>query len=141
VLYGLHATGKTAITRAVLDKLCSPTSQDGPNSDDELRYALIKSVECISGRHLVEQTIGAVAKATNWSGELSACPNVAHLVVEVGKMMSRWTESNVETSSQRLVLVFDCIDHQREIPATLLPAFARMCEIVSPVPIESQGQY
>ena len=139
VLYGLHATGKTAITRALLDLLCSPRQANGFNGehpdheDDELKYALIKSAECISGRHLLEQTIGAVAEATGWRAEISACPNVAHLVVEVEKMMSKWAELDDDDDDirRRLVLVFDGIDHQREIPATLLPALARMGEIVS----------
>jgi origin recognition complex subunit 5 len=82
--------------------------------------------------------MGAVANATGWQGELSGCPNVAHLVVEVGRMMNKWTESDAKSSRRRLVLVFDGIDHQRDIPATLLPALGRMGEIVSPKFINSQ---
>ncbi|EPE27128.1 P-loop containing nucleoside triphosphate hydrolase [Glarea lozoyensis ATCC 20868] len=138
VLYGLHATGKTAITRAILEKLSSPpTQQNGTqnehldDNEDELRYAIIKSAECITARHLLEQTIASVAKATEWEGELSACPNVAHLVVEVGKMINKWTDSDDDRSRRRLVLVFDGIDHQREITPTFLPALGRMGEIIS----------
>jgi origin recognition complex subunit 5 len=137
VLHGLCATGKTAITRALLEKLSSLPQPNGlanghhNGDDDELRYAIIKSAECISGRHLLEQTIGAVARATEWRGELSSCQSIAHLVVEIGKMMEKWTESDDQSAKRRLVLTFDGVDHQRDIPPTLLPALGRMGEVVS----------
>jgi origin recognition complex subunit 5 len=138
VLYGLKATGKSAITKALLKELSTKSGDGLVNGDsdlpqDQLRYAIIKSAECITGRHLLEQTVGAVAKAVNWQGNMGRCENVAQLVVEIGRMLESWTTSDEdEATNRRLVLVFDGIDHQREAPPTLLPALARLGEVVSP---------
>lgn len=99
---------------------------------DQLRYAIIKSAECITGRHLLEQTVGAVAKAVNWEGNVGRCENVAQLVVELGRMLEGWRTSDDGATNRKIVLVFDGIDHQREAPPTLLPGLARLGEIVSP---------
>jgi len=128
----LEATGKSAITKALLNELSNESKDGRLNGDseiphDELRYVIIKSAECITGRHLLEQTIGAVAKVVGWEGNIGRCENVAQLVVDLGRMLEAW---NVEDARQRLVLAFDGIDHQREAPPTLLPALARMGEIV-----------
>lgn len=135
-LHGLEATGKSAITKAVLEALSANTPAQIGDSDDhfnnELRYAIIKSAECITGRHLLEQTIGTVAKAVEWKGTIPRCENLAQLVVEVGKLLDGWTAMNeVQAAKQRFVLVFDGIDRQKEAPPTMLPALARMGEIVS----------
>ncbi|QSZ32677.1 hypothetical protein DSL72_002256 [Monilinia vaccinii-corymbosi] len=135
VLHGLEATGKSTITKAILEALSSnpPAQNDVPEEqfDNELQYAIIKSAACISGRHLLEQTIGAVAKAVEWSGVMPRCENLAQLVVEVGKLLEGWTATNeAQAARQRFVLVFDGIDRQREAPPTMLPALARMGEII-----------
>jgi origin recognition complex subunit 5 len=101
-----------------------------------LRYAIVKSAECIGGRHLLEQTIGAVAKAVEFKGTLGRCENLAQLAVETGRLLEDWTTSN-NNGRKRLVLVFDGIDHQRDAPPTLLPALARLGEIVSSPPSTS----
>ena len=139
VLYGLEATGKTAITKALLEAISSQTNsepvngqRDAETSQDEVKYAVVKSPECISGRHLLEQTVGAVAKAVDWKGDVRRCENLAQLVVEIGKLLEGWTV--VDTAGQRkqrFVLVFDGIDRQRDAPPTLLPALARLGEAVS----------
>lgn len=136
ILHGLEATGKSAVTKAVLEALSANTPAQNGDSDDhfnnELRYAIIKSAECITGRHLLEQTIGTVAKAVEWKGNIPRCENLAQLVVEVGKLLDGWTATNeVQAAKQRFVLVFDGIDRQKEAPPTMLPALARMGEIVS----------
>ncbi|PQE24791.1 hypothetical protein CJF31_00008032 [Rutstroemia sp. NJR-2017a BVV2] len=138
VLHGLEATGKSAITRALLEALSSPDSSTTNRSpethhiDDELRYAIIKSAECISGRHLLEQTLGAVAKAVEWEGSVPRCENLAQLVVEVEKLLVGWKSTDsAQAAQQRFILVFDGIDKQREAPPTMLPALARMSEIIS----------
>jgi hypothetical protein len=51
------------------------------------------------------------------------------LVVELGKLLESWTIAE-EGGKRRFVLVFDGIDHQRDAPPTLLPALARLGEIV-----------
>jgi origin recognition complex subunit 5 len=136
VLYGLEATGKTAITKALLDALSSQPTSKSVNghaefSEDELRYAIVKSAECVSGRHLLEQTVGAVAKAVDWSGNVGRCENLAQLVVEIGRLLEGWTQLNTTGRvKQRFVLVFDGIDRQRDATPTLLPSLAKLGEIV-----------
>ncbi|KAF4613402.1 hypothetical protein G7Y89_g15484 [Cudoniella acicularis] len=135
VLYGLEATGKSAITKAVLEELSSPTKNgivNGGNehAQDTLRYAIIKSAECISGRHLLEQTLGAVAKATGWEGHIGRGENLSQLVIEIGKILEAWRAEQEDRENRRLVLVFDGIDRQRDAPPTLLPALARLGEII-----------
>ncbi|KAH6669931.1 origin recognition complex subunit 5 C-terminus-domain-containing protein [Halenospora varia] len=134
VLYGLEATGKSTVARALLEELSSDhrqelTNGDTENTSDTLRYAIIKSAECISGRHLLEQTVGSVAKAVDWEGNVGRGENLAQLVVEIGKMVESWTSEEYD-GKRRLVLVFDGIDRQRDAPPTLLPALARLGEII-----------
>jgi len=50
------------------------------------------------------------------------CENTAALIVQLQRLLR---------SADKFVLVFDGIDHQREAPATLLPALARFNEFVS----------
>ncbi|TVY13245.1 Origin recognition complex subunit 5 [Lachnellula arida] len=135
VLYGLEATGKSAITKAILQGLSAEPDKSLVNGDsdvphDQLRYAVIKSAECITGRHLLEQAVGAVAKAVNWEGNGGRCENVAQLVVELGRMLEGWRALDDGATNRRIVLVFDGIDHQREAPPTLLPSLARLGEII-----------
>lgn len=106
----------------------TPLEQDG---QDNLRYAIIKSAECITGRHLLEYTLGAVAKALKWEGKVSRCEGPLQLVVELQKFLEAWTTGASLIEKDRLVLVFDGIDRQRDAPMTLLPALARLGEVVS----------
>jgi hypothetical protein len=76
--------------------------------------------------------VGAVAKAVNWKGNVSRCESLSQLVVEIGRLLEGWTTSEEEQEGKRrFVLVFDGIDRQRDAPPTLLPALARLGEIVS----------
>lgn len=135
MLHGLEATGKSSIVEALLGGLSSQKSNGLTNGhsthyESHLSYAIIRSAECIGGRHLLEQTIGEVAQALGIKEAVSRCENLAQLTVETGRMVESWLETN---SSRRLVLVFDGIDRQRDAPPTLLPALARMGEIVCTV--------
>lgn len=133
VLHGLEATGKSAITKALLEELSNPSTKrqtNGTKHIDNLRFAIVKSAECISGRHLLEQTVGAVAKAVEWKEIVGRCENLAQLVVELGRLVDSWTGSGEDGEERKFVLVFDGIDRQRDAPATLLQALARMGEIV-----------
>lgn len=119
---------------AVLEALAS--GDDGEEADREefiapaprLGYAIVKSAECVTGRHLLERTIAAVAEAVEWKGRLGRCENLAQLGVLLGKLLERRVEEGRE---DRFVLVFDGVDAQRDAPPTLLPALARMGEVVS----------
>ncbi|KAL3421244.1 origin recognition complex subunit orc5 [Phlyctema vagabunda] len=132
VLHGLEATGKTAICDALLSTLSDRSKRHnghtGRDTLGDLRYAIIRSRECITGRHLLEQTVGAVAKAVEYPHKVARCENLAQLVVEIGRLLDSW--SNQGTSQGRFVLVFDNVDQQKEAPATLLPALARLGEII-----------
>ncbi|KAI9053967.1 hypothetical protein LZ554_002911 [Drepanopeziza brunnea f. sp. 'monogermtubi'] len=135
VLHGLEATGKTSVTKALLEELSNPVIKERTNATghpkDSLRHAIVKSAECIGGRHLLEQTVGAVAKAVGWKENVARCENLSQLAVELQKFLDGWAASaEDEVGKRRFVLVFDGIDRQRDAPPTLLPALARLGEII-----------
>ncbi|KAE8447309.1 hypothetical protein EG329_010867 [Mollisiaceae sp. DMI_Dod_QoI] len=135
VLHGLEATGKSLITKALLKQLSEKQTNghiNGPEGENDhtIRYAIVKSAECIGGRHLFEQTIGAVSAALDWPDSVGRCENLAQLVVEISRLIEGWIGSSQNGRQQRLVLVFDGIDRQRDAPPTLLPALARLAEII-----------
>ncbi|KAI1851651.1 hypothetical protein JX266_003113 [Neoarthrinium moseri] len=119
IVHGTEATGKSAITAALLDQL-----QGDP--DTNLSYSIVRSPECVTARHLFERTTGSVANALNWEGPVGRCETLAALTVELSKML-KYVDRD---QGWRFVLVFDAIDRQREAPHTLLPALARLSEII-----------
>lgn len=123
VIYGPEATGKSAVTAALLSQLADRDADGRPS----IRYAIVNSVECITARHLYETVIGKVTEALEWDAAPSKCETVSQLTVELSKML-KYTP---RPSDFRFVLVFDGIDRQRDAPQTLLPALARLSEIVS----------
>ncbi|KAK3343912.1 origin recognition complex subunit 5 C-terminus-domain-containing protein [Lasiosphaeria hispida] len=123
VLYGTEATGKSAITTALLEKL---ETDDVDNEGPSLKFAIVSSVECITSRHLFESIVGKAAAALSWDRAPSKCETVSQLAVELSKMLKYTSRSE----SFRFVLVSDGIDRQREAPPTLLPALARLSEII-----------
>ncbi|TKA68159.1 hypothetical protein B0A55_07437 [Friedmanniomyces simplex] len=116
VVYGPHATGKSGITEAYLKSHVT-------------KYAIVNCQECITGRHLLEQTVAAVVEslriglhgADRDDAYNGRCENIAALVVHLQRLLKTLT---------KFVLVFDGIDKQREAPPTLLPALARLGEYV-----------
>ncbi|KAK3487030.1 origin recognition complex subunit 5 C-terminus-domain-containing protein [Neurospora crassa] len=122
VIHGTEATGKSAITAALLQALQDDTEKDEPL----LRYVIVNSIECITARHLYESTIAKVAEALQWQGGATRCDSVSQMVVELSKMLKYPSYPD----NFRFVLVFDGIDRQREAPITLLPALARLSEII-----------
>ncbi|KAI1805695.1 origin recognition complex subunit 5 C-terminus-domain-containing protein [Daldinia bambusicola] len=127
IIHGTEATGKSAVTARLLEALSSPATGDAPL----LSYAIVKSVECVTARHLYERVVGQVSNALRWEeegrGTLGRCETVAALTVELTKML-KYDQPRERDS--RFVLVFDGIDRQREAPPTLLPALARLSEII-----------
>ncbi|KIV98553.1 uncharacterized protein PV09_09649 [Verruconis gallopava] len=118
VIHGLEATGKTLITRAVLETLKIP-------------HAVIDSKECITGRQLLEQTVTTAAGAVETYHHANhahngRCENLNSLYVQLSAMLE---------DGKELVLVFDGIDHQRDAPPTLIPALARFAETISSLTI------
>jgi origin recognition complex subunit 5 len=115
VVYGPHATGKTGLTGIYLEQ-------------SKLRHAIIDSRECVTGRHLLERIVAAVNVTMRQGGDdvvpsniLGRCENISALVAHLQRL---------PLSSEKLVLVLDGIDKQREAPPTLLPALARLGEFV-----------
>jgi origin recognition complex subunit 5 len=111
VIYGPHATGKSAVTKAYLETR-------------KLKHAIINCRECVTGRHLLERTVAVVHQALRSDGDevhTGRCENISALVVHLQRQLER---------QDHFFLVFDGIDKQREAPPTLLPALARLGEAI-----------
>ncbi|KAK5131330.1 hypothetical protein LTR08_000996 [Meristemomyces frigidus] len=115
VAWGPHATGKSRIVRSYLEAR-------------SLQHAIIQCRECVTGRHLLERTVAAVhaatqeADASRETGSYAGrCENIGALAVHLQRLLAH---------QSKFVLVFDGIDKQREAPPTLLPALARLREII-----------
>ncbi|KAK3107961.1 hypothetical protein LTR53_017964, partial [Teratosphaeriaceae sp. CCFEE 6253] len=115
VVYGSHATGKSRITEAYLDAYMS-------------QYAIINCRECITGRHLLERTAVAVRSAVRPEessvGDVQSsgrCENIAALAAHLERLLK---------GVEKFVLVLDGMDRLREPSPTLLPALARLGEII-----------
>ncbi|KAI2641984.1 origin recognition complex subunit Orc5 [Xylaria nigripes] len=120
VIHGTEATGKSAIVEELLKTL-----HDDKLS--ELTYAIIKSAECVTARHLFERTVGLVGDALeNGSSTPRRCETLAALTAELTKML-KYAEHEKRS---RFALVFDGIDRQRDAPPTLFPALARLSEVI-----------
>lgn len=102
--------------------------QDGDETVLHIQYAIVNSLECVTGRHLFETTLRRVAEAVGLESVAPRCENLAQLTHELSKILKHPPQSD----RHHFVLVFDSIDRQREAPATLLPALARLSEIVGP---------
>lgn len=140
VLHGLTATGKSSVIRSILQRLPGELGDEngdterlqgeGGNAgmeDGRLRYAIVKSSECITGRHLLETTVSAVAAKMGYSRLLGSCDNLATLAVHLEKMLAKPQNKD---KAEKFVLVFDGIDRQRDAPHTLLSALARLSEVI-----------
>ncbi|KAI3320604.1 origin recognition complex subunit Orc5 [Xylariaceae sp. AK1471] len=119
VVHGTEATGKSAIIGELLQTL----RNDSPS---DLNYAIVKSTECVTARHLFERTAGMVEDALQNGCTPGRCETLAALTAELTKML-KYVERDARS---RFVLVFDGIDRQRDAPPTLLPAIARLSEII-----------
>lgn len=100
-------------------------------------FAIIKSQECITARHLFERTIAACTEAIGEAeGETAdrerfgRCESMSVLTVQLQLLLH---------GKRKFVLVLDGVDRQREASPTLLPALARLGEIVCFSP--SQEEY
>jgi origin recognition complex subunit 5 len=115
VFHGLESTGKTSITKAVLESL-------------EVPYALVDSRECITARHLLEQaSIASRYGALQFAAENAAVG--AQSRCETVNTLENHLEKTVH-GLPKFVLVFDGIDRQREMSPTLIPGLARLGSIV-----------
>lgn len=92
-----------------------------------LNYARVDAAQCITTRQLYERIVSAVTASMKLQDLApKRCETLAQLAVSLGEMLKdtgrdpRW----------RFVLVLDSIDRQRDSPAALLPALARLSEMV-----------
>ncbi|OLN95335.1 Origin recognition complex subunit 5 [Colletotrichum chlorophyti] len=127
VVYGTEATGKSVVVESLLGSLSEAPNNDESHTDPHVRFAIVNSIQCITGRHLFERTVSAVADAVKWETSPKKCENLAQLTVELCEML-KYTQ---RPEGWRFILVFDSIDRQRDAPPTLLPALARLSEVVS----------
>ena len=142
IVHGVEATGKSAVTAHLLAAL-----HDDSSSASVLNYAVVRSAECVTARHLFERTLGAIAAAAagldyGVPPPAARCETLAVLAVELGRLLESYGRSGEDdggrggagaaspSTRRRFVLVFDGIDRQREAPPTLLPALARLSEMV-----------
>ena len=64
------------------------------------------------------------------------CETLAQLTVEMRKLLALWKDDVREDDEgrasrrRRFVLVLDGVDRQRDAPPTMIPALARLAEIV-----------
>lgn len=126
VLHGTEATGKTSITTTLLSNFSSIP-------DSPIRHAIVDSTQCITARHIFERIVGAVEDTLDDAGagkqRGKRCETLAQLTVEMRRLLAFWKDDE-SGRRRRFVLVLDGVDRQRDAPPTLLPALARLAEMV-----------
>lgn len=104
----------------------------------------MRSTECITGRHLLTKilwaTLEALGRKAEWEGfGKGRCEHVSALAVLLGSLLDGSARRGEEDQGEgqggedRFVLVLDGVDRQREAPGTLLPALARLGDMVSSI--------
>ncbi|OQE28862.1 hypothetical protein PENSTE_c003G00597 [Penicillium steckii] len=118
VVHGISATCKSTIIRGVLSTL-------------EVPHAVVRSSECITGRHLLTKilwnTLEALGQKDEWEkfGK-GRCEHVSTLAVLLDECLA----ARAPEKRGKFVLVLDEIDRQREASPTLLSALARLGDII-----------
>ena len=115
--HGTEATGKTLVTKSIL-------------TVTGIFAAVVKSQECITPRHLLERTAMAVSTALEAHNNMQSpsllsdgkCENMSTFVLQLQHLLK---------DQPRFLLVVDGIDRQREASPGLIPAIARLGEVVS----------
>ncbi|KAL6852234.1 origin recognition complex subunit 5 C-terminus domain-containing protein [Trichoderma novae-zelandiae] len=133
VIHGSEATGKSSITRQLLERL-SEVNEAANGRASALVHATVNVARCISARHFFESIIAAVTDALRaWNGsgdgDISSqrCETLAQLAASLNSIFD---EPQLKTGLNHFVLVLDGMDRQRDPPPTLMPALARLCETI-----------
>ncbi|XWX01014.1 hypothetical protein V2A60_009039 [Cordyceps javanica] len=127
IIHGAEATGKSSVSANLFDCLCE-TNQDQSDAQALLSHARVDAAQCITVRHLYERIVSAVASALQVHDLApKRCETMAQLAVALGEMLDGRSRDNPRW---RFALVLDSIDRQRDAPATLLPALARLSEMI-----------
>lgn len=94
---------------------------------DAVRHAVIPASRCITPRHLFERIVSSVTDALDRRSDAAVrCETLAQLDVELTRLL-KYEDRGADF---RFVLVLDGIDKARDPPPTLVPALARLSEIV-----------
>ncbi|KAJ2984271.1 hypothetical protein NQ176_g110 [Zarea fungicola] len=126
VVHGAEATGKSTIIEALLERL-SEQNQDANHEAPILNYARVDAAQCITARQLYERIVSTVAASLKLQDfALKRCETLAQLTVSLGEML----KDTAHDPRWRFALVLDSIDRQRDSPAALLPALARLSEMI-----------
>ncbi|CAG9973393.1 unnamed protein product [Clonostachys byssicola] len=119
-VHGVEATGKTAVITSLLRNIARHVSS--------LRYSVVHTDQCITARHLFESIVSAVSESLDASRnrQRTRCETLAQLDVELCQFLKYETKE----TDFRFVLVLDALDRARDAPPTLIPAMARLSEII-----------
>jgi origin recognition complex subunit 5 len=115
-LYGLRSSGKIETTEAVLKARALP-------------YVVIKCKQCLSQRHLLSKIFAACAQSVGQEDNLATYDRVDSLN-SLGVNLQRLFEGR----KQRVILVLDTVEDVKGASTTLLPALARLGDMVSTEP-------
>ncbi|KAF3912950.1 hypothetical protein ABW21_db0202856 [Orbilia brochopaga] len=123
VLYGTEATGKSTITKAVLDEFDVP-------------HAYIRCKECVTSRHLFEKALAGcwelVFSQAERSGHSAGTLDAAAKQVRPDSMNTLASLlQKVLVDAGKVVLVLDDIDKQKEITPAVLSGLYQMGRIIS----------
>lgn len=118
MVHGPEATGKSAVARVLIPRLAAS--------------AHVNAAQCITGRHLFERIVAAVATGLGRRDDvaLRRCETLAQLAVALASMLGASGGPAATDARPRFVLVLDALDRQRDAPPTLVPALARLSETV-----------
>lgn len=120
VVHGVKSTGKSLTISSVLE-----------SCNNNTRHAIVQSADWVDSRELLEAIISAVAniisKEENKEEDVDIdidgrCESISSFVVQLQLLLE---------GKGNTILVVDGIDRQREPWLTLLPAIARLGEVVS----------
>ncbi|KAF2858474.1 hypothetical protein K470DRAFT_221211 [Piedraia hortae CBS 480.64] len=107
VVHGPKATGKSGVTRSLLETI-------------PYKWTTVNCRESITGRHLLEHIVAAVHASLDC--EMPArCESISALAVHLETMLE---------NESRFILMLDGIDRQREALATLTPAVALLSHTI-----------
>jgi origin recognition complex subunit 5 len=124
-VHGTEATGKSVVVKAVLDRLGARSGSSNHHAPLSA-YAVVDVTECITTRHFLETTVGRVADAVAWQDVSPRCDSISQLTVHLSKVLLYTTRP----PEFHFILVLDAIDRLREASPSLLPALARLPELV-----------
>lgn len=107
-------------------------------------HAIIRCVECITARHLLTKILLETLKALRMEDEWERfgkgkCEHVSMLLILLTDVIEAWKQRG--GTEDKVVLVLDGIDRQRDASQMLLAALARLGEMVRIKTMASNNKY